>query len=325
MYNEKQKYEFINSLAIEEITKKNYINFFEKLGDEIESDFQKDFCDFNYGECVTALTIFSPPSIKSKSHDINVLKRYIYWCIENGRRSLDSDNPLEIIDPLEINNINAFRETMVSSPEHLKDICEKGFEKPLNNSIDLMTYGYIWLLYNGFNRDEALLIKRDDIDIDNKIIKYNGKTINLLETTCDILEKIKKTDFLEDSRGKYTDLMKHGNLIQGFVKDDFISKEDDIVRNIRNFGTRITNMSEFYRNNTGKELRLSPTQIEKSGKFYRIYQKELKKDSILNEEELRKIIQEEFRFYNDIIKSNTTRKVTEKIKEYSLWKQAFSL
>jgi hypothetical protein len=315
MYNENQKLQFINSLNEDEKGKESYKILFKKLYNKAESDFDKDISEMNYDELKISIASLGSRDIKSIAWNISRLKQYVDWCIINGKTNI-LENHLALISASEIDNSYVFEREMLKSPEHLADVLDVVYPPVEELHFMNMYRIYFWLLYEGFTNEEAVILRRDEVNLEDNIIKTSNKTITpspifkyLLQITVPSNQLMKRTK----KEKLFFDLCDSPYLLR-------LLKETNVLR-AKQFGAKITTFNKKYKEETGQYIKLSPIRVYESGLFYRWYQLEKENISISFSEYVEMDIEnKEYALKKEYV---ATQKAKDIELAYNMWKKAF--
>jgi hypothetical protein len=315
LYNAKQKLQYINTLpeAKVEKTYDNMVNFFKRLNEVVESKYNQDFSELDYDSVKTAISLLGGRNRQTIAWNMSKLKKYIDWCIINGRTSR-TDNVMKYITSSEIDNTYTYTQSMIKDPDHLRRIMDTALPDVRLKHPNNITRLFIWLVYKGFTDKEAVEIKRNDVFMVNKTIVYNKKEMQIDDDLLPLIEQI-----IEDGTFYF--------MMRGFVQEKSIIPSEYLLSSIRpsngnrlnHFRDKLTKLSVSYGETIGEKISLSAGRLFDSGVFYRWYKKELIHEEI-TEEHIVDYIND--KGLNPFYISSEIKKIK---MHYETWKKAFEL
>lgn len=317
-YNALRKIEFLNSKlgAITEQSVMPYSRLFKAIRED-EKKYQNDICDFSYDALMDTMSLRFSKGFRSKSVQLSLLGEYIDWCIANRLKKTD-ENPIRLIKSTDIDTSVQIRKQLLRDPEQLYSILDTILpsEKDDCPTIDIMYRLLCLLIYEGFTENEALLIKKTDVNFEDGTIISGGKTITMSDRLIAIVKQVYDLEVI------YKNI--HSGALAAIKLDDgdnlfrithYANKTDRIQMNLR---FRLSKLRKDYGNETYEIISLSPNRLLLSGIYYRLYNKE--KDG-------HKLKNEDFIFDDTKLKNKNqiyTHTYINKI-EYAQWKKAFKL
>ncbi|MDL2235350.1 hypothetical protein LJC07_04250 [Christensenellaceae bacterium OttesenSCG-928-L17] len=277
MWNESRKQEFLSSYKLN--AQQIIIRIFN-LVEELEIKSGMDLCEFSDVQMQEVLSrIFQTASFKTTQNKLTVLRGYLDWCVKNG---FCERNVLNDVYARDAHLDDAIRNTLVRSPRQLALAFEEIFRPVEELSIDNMTRLYLWIIWCGIHRDEALKVRHDDIDLIGMEIQYGGNVY-----------QIPKQAFHDISAAldmPYMVMIRHGRE----VRVDF----SDYTLAVKATGTPtyIDHYSRLRKGCSKLGMDLTTSSIAKSGMLYRLYRAEKHGDKL----EMSNTIQHEYRAYKRI-------------------------
>ena len=246
-----------------------YVSKYEKM-------FGKDVGEFD--RTTLESSVYSISKAAKKDYDLLIvlIKQYVRW-----RRDTKLPYNKEILD-IETETERIFKTQHPQSPTHFKKIMTErtvlndknqqvtvGLRESGTNTIDVTYRAFLWMLYAGLTKEEAIEVRVPEVDLKNRRIVYNGQTFELpLESLEDFEKACNLTAFaLEKSGNSETVLYKRkdGDLILRGCKSDKPTL-DTLTPAIQ---------KKLCPPNVPDIVKPSYTAVAKSGVFYRTYVKEL--------------------------------------------------
>lgn len=256
VFNEELKNEYLsylNNIGSQSVIKKVYNPLF-KASEKYETKLTKDISEFSGDE----LNIFFSKEYKCLSKKtllikVSCVRRYAKWCKDNGLPVSDEcvNFTIDVIDSLKDTG-NAY----IKSP---RDLAIKiGTNVPLTydtkDRILVKVRAAIWLVYAGMRQHDVINIKRENIYIKEKFIKYKDKYYEIYpEMTEDIMRA-----YNIDSKA-----------CNG--KDYFIRRANS---NPFTISSLMIYLSEQQKTLMKGDFKLTFEKVRMSGLYYRTYQRE---------------------------------------------------
>ena len=103
---------------------------------------------------------------------LTILKEYVKWCI-----AMKVPGACDGMLHIEAVGLDKVRHQMVSSPLHLQRFMDSIFDSESDETIDNIYRCYFWMAYGGIDEDDTILIRNEDVDFSEMIIRY--KTISV--------------------------------------------------------------------------------------------------------------------------------------------------
>lgn len=169
MYNPEIKTSFLNQYTQSSNTAEMCTRLFDALS-KFEEEWGADLCTMPAEKLQPAVESVVGLRFKSKWTKIIVLKDYGRWCLANGVPGA-SDGIMNI----NATGLDKIRVMMVSSPAHLQACLDAVFDPESDKTIDCTYRCYYWLAYAGFPEKEILNVKVKNVDLDDLVVRYNGK------------------------------------------------------------------------------------------------------------------------------------------------------
>lgn len=275
MYNEKQKREYIEyclaSSNVKDVSKykSNLIAFFSRLGKEVESDFEKDFCMFDYSDMKIALATFCKKTSVYQRTSLSRLRSYLNWCIDFGL-ALDQENRLDGIVASNIDTTISCKMNMVSSEDQLIERMDAVLQPMAHGTIDNMYRVCYLLIFSGIKLDDTVKIKSSDVDFENKTITFNGRTVGISDYTSQAIAALSNMNCYVAASGpsgeRLMDIVK-----TGYVLERTVAGREGMVNSMT---TKISNHFKDIKDKFGFKISITVNSLLLSGVFSRMLQKE---------------------------------------------------
>lgn len=263
MYNEELKSSFIKSYT-SSINTANVaavvFNAFEKY----ENDWQADLCTKSKEELQPAIDETVGLRSKSQWASLTILKEYVKWCI-----AMKIPGACDGMLKIEAVGLDKVRHQMVSSPLHLQRYLDMIFDPESEETIDNLYRCYFWMAYGGIDEEDTILIKTEDVDFEQMMIRYKDTSVPIYRQA---LPAFRNAVFLASF------LYKHPNYSK-LVRRDRIPG-DTIMRGIKATTKTFTMRTTLSKRNIKAveegltDLQLSFYRVRMSGLFYRVYERE---------------------------------------------------
>lgn len=127
---------------------------------------------------------------------ITLVKQYVRWRKEMGLTY--NKEILDIVTETE----RLFMNQHLKSPAHFKNVMKErtvlndknqqvtvGLRESGTNTIDVTYRAFLWMLYVGLTKEEAIDVRASDVDLKNRCIVYNGRTFELPVESIEDFEK----------------------------------------------------------------------------------------------------------------------------------------
>ena len=319
MFNVKQKSDFIEYLIDKskgkdtEKYQKQIENFFNRL-EPIEQELGKDFSMCNFEEIKVVLSILCRRSVKYQKSILSQLRKYLDWCIDS-KKSLDSENRLVGISTSDIDFSISYKMSMVKDEEQLSHYLDIVLRPMADDTIDNMYRALLHLIFNGFSFKEAVDLKKDQVDFENRCIKKNNKQYIISDQCCEILKHL-------SIMNEYVAPMFHNGIRIHEIADTghVLERTIDSRRNM--YDSMIPIISTIFnklKNELGYQISITLNDLFTSGIFYRIYKNECSNKEIDLSEYIEK-------YQNQSVTINSPELIiNDGMEEYLTWKRAFDL
>lgn len=261
MYNEEQKLRFINKYTKSPSTVKTCVSVFDAYAD-LEGRYGKDLCQIdNAGDLQEIVSAKFGIRARSAAVRISILRAYCRWCKEIGVQNVS-----DAVFSLAVTTLSKIGTRTVSSPEHLQAFLDTIYTKEWESMTDNLCRAYYWLAYMGIPESIAINITASDVDIDNEVVKAEGKTYKIYGEAIACVANCKELHAFR---------YEHPGYNEPIWRDRYNS--DKLLRGIKTDASSSTLKSRASKDNNkavsdGKtNIRLSYYRAWLSGLFYRMH------------------------------------------------------
>jgi len=196
MFNEPQKREYIEF----EVTNEQALDrYFRRIAPK-EKEYSKDIVDMKLDEALDTLMSLGIRREESRGHLLSLLKGYANWAFSKGKTK--NKNVIGVLTPASIGTDDAVKESMIASPEHLKEILETGLDYVDYESKSNMSELLLRLLFEGITLEEIQALKKTDIDEHNRIKTIHGKEFTVSEDLAGLWKKCTKITSYEKKNSR---------------------------------------------------------------------------------------------------------------------------
>lgn len=326
MYNAEQKSAFLNTIDNDNSYKayKKCFNAIEKL----EERFGKDISNMSVEELLIVIDACTGTRFSNTNAFISLTKTYVDWCIQSGKTT--SENNFDKINRTDVNKSRVYYIKYLKDKQELEDMIGVVFKPDYdyNEDIDMQKELIIRLAYEGMHEKEIVLLKKQDVDFENKTLKsplYDGVFYKVDDRIMELITFCinQETITTEDTR---RGIEKKERLC---VNDYVIRKRIAAVRktsgeekpNTISVAVKVlVNFLQKYSDATDNYKELSFAKIRESRTFHDIYNSGREESFIENE------VRTDIEMKNPGIKPRALNdRVTEVKKTYRAWKEAFNL
>lgn len=264
MYNEELKRKFIESEIKTESRKNVAITCFETT-QRYEEYFGADICTLGAEEVQSILSKIVGVRASGEVTRLSILRLYAKWCM-----SIQYPGACNSIEDVKPDTRERFASQSVSSPEHLKSILNAVFGSDDDISVDCVYKGFYWLGFIGVPEDISVKITVDDVDLQERIIRYDDGLYHNEFCICDeafpVITKLVKLDAFEVTHPLYPDNKKYkprfcsGQLLRGI-------NSNKTIRDLRRISFDKFNAST---SQLAKSHKITYSRVLLSGVFYRM-------------------------------------------------------
>lgn len=144
--------------TIDEKVLANTKSFLRRAGKKIEAHFHKDLCELNDKELMEGLDHMGYTNMRAIYNDLVILKKYLRWCHDAGYFT-PAFYEVDKVKP------KAVKMSPVKSQFRSPDDLMKYIETVYTMDMNLTPIVAIMLYWMGFNIDEAVSVRVDDVDL----------------------------------------------------------------------------------------------------------------------------------------------------------------
>lgn len=323
-YNKEQKNDYIRYILEEIIANNNYVNDeyltliknnarsqFNTIS-EAERLFDTDIADMDYDTLMLSLKSISSNNYHTSANVMSFFKKYINWCLSNGK----SRNDINFLLGIQSKDITAeykLRNSMFKNPEDLINFYDVVSQNLNDNDPMYMSIVGGLMSYMGISRADLSDVLKTDVDLNEYTIKYHDEVLEIPVIFRKYFDKYNNISFYlaryyrhENDKKKldyhnyYDD---NNNIIDNDVRYELSydlrenypyflqpmvkqkNQEPSPKKCYGSLSTHLKKMKQIYKDITDINLYTTYNDIETSGLFYKVYQKEqsgeLKKSDII--------------------------------------------
>lgn len=328
MYNEELKARFTNEYSVDIDSRRvELCKLFNRLA-KYEELYGRDFCQFDHNmlvECVGELVGFREIS---KRKIALLLREYVKWCLENNVE--DATDRIFHIDIQKL-GVDKLKRQTLANPQHLARFMDYLYADPALESADCIHRGYCWLAYSGMEEEQALRVTTDDVDLTYRVIRIDGYEYPIYQEAVEtILKCMKCKQFLyrnpnNMSKISYRDRANNNILLRSTsetVRPTTFRVELSSRQNERRKQPSTKDVEDL------KNMQLSYFRIQMSGMFYRQYEIERSgREADFAEAASIYVDKRDYKLDKtwDTLKSRKRKLAKSYMKDYEMWKEAYSI
>lgn len=328
MYNRERKQAFIDSREWSSRSRVNLHNIFE-VCEGFEKALQKDLAEFSqeeYNEIFSdGLSITTRRSAEIYSE---IFDKYFAWCAANGYTVSEHISLRDTPDP-----VKGVQDRMFSSPLDLQSTLDLVFE-PENPELSESIYrAFLWTCFAGIPPEAAAKLRVKDVNFDLMMIRYynpNTDEVELLPIYREAIASLKacctRSGFRYPTRSGLSEIKPRAG--DGTYAFSPVLRSDKIdASGVPSFTTlkqTVNRAARIARDKNGskiggKDVRLAPLAVYRSGVFYALYEAEVSFDA----KQFKSICQKEVQRGTTTTGKNVWRRRGEMMSDYELWKSVF--
>lgn len=264
LYNKRQKGAFLDELG-DDAKRSVYSSLFHKLY-RLEVEQGDDLSAISKDDILNFLIALSLPDGTLRSY-ISRIKTYIQWCVSNNIPFVNKELlRLSLCDAPENDNTQRL---MVGSPTDLAARLDELFSPVEDCATDLPVRVCFWLAFMGVDKEAALRLHCDTVDIENKLVTVGDLTYNIPN------EAIPAFAMCARAKCFYAmlDPAKSGKKPHKIhrCRGDLFLRNSTNVHNASNFKSYLNNVNSYREKITGLRNVMRYNNILKSGLFFDIY------------------------------------------------------
>lgn len=318
MYNAEMKKSFLNTI-VNENSYKAYIRIFNAI-ENMEDGFGKDVCEMSVDEIISMLSLKTGAKANNAIQTISLLKSYVDWCIQNGK--IVGENNLEKVDFKDLNQSKSMRNQYLKDEEDFEEMCREVYKINMyyNESVKKPEELMVRLLFHELELKEIILLKKTDVDYENKIIhspiypiSYDVSDKELL--LCDFCAK---QNVALSSNGREEGICDNDYLIRSRTSGLRRGKSEKEPISIFKPRHAANDFCRVYNEETDTYRKVTQTKLIESHMLMRIHRSDNPIKFISTE------IKKETRMRIPDIKENTLEQRIYRLKKlYNSWEEAF--
>lgn len=187
MYNQEIKEKFLEEFTAGGRNEKSCRAALEAISRH-EDALGVDVARMTLPEIKRALTYVNARTYKSAFAAVTLVRAYVKWCSENKVFSNITPNIIALsVD--DIDTSDDFRKILFRNEEEFIKALRS--VRPFDDGyFDIIASVFFWL---GFSTQQMMEIKIEDVDFENKTVTYDGVSITISDSFCEILQTYAKT------------------------------------------------------------------------------------------------------------------------------------
>lgn len=150
-----------------EASKEYYGRVFDRI-EPVENQLGKHLEEMTTEESREVFKVFSMMRTASVTNVFQMFKNYKEWCMENGIGFTPE------LDQSAFNASSTMSIRMVSSPQQLQERLDAVFDKESLKTNDNLYRAYLWLLFIGVTREQAIALRDEDVDLSIPCVYVDG-------------------------------------------------------------------------------------------------------------------------------------------------------
>ena len=263
MYNAEQKERFIRDFTESENTAANCIRLFNQT-EPFEEKAGCDLCAMRPEDPLCRELASKLVSLRGESREkrLDTAKSYVKWCVKN-------EIPGASLDFLNVTPswYGRFRERMTGSPGDLLRILDASFDRPEQETVDVVYRCFLWLSFMGLDAEESVSLTAEDVSLPSRTVTSRGKAYPIPSEAMEDFRKCRNLPGFTFVHPKYN-------------RPSYIERPDSpqFLRGQRSETDAAYLSAAVYRaqkKNAGEHSRIvSCTSLQASGLFYRTYEAE---------------------------------------------------
>lgn len=262
MYNAEQKEKFIHIYTTKLSRRESCVLTFNAL-EEFEVQWGADFCTRTTEEILPVLEKITGLRVRSRWTRVTILKSYVKWCLDVGIEGAKAD----MLDIAHTHlGLEKVRTQTIPNPQVLQQYLDTICVPEHLQTTDNLLRCYYWLSYAGIPEDDIMTIRCRDVNIDKRLIRYQGNKIApIYNEAVPALKNCVELDSFRYIHPNYT-------------KDVWRPRTDgtSLIRGVRETTTISSIRSDLSHRAKAHQdetpFRLSTSRVWMSGVFYRTYQ-----------------------------------------------------
>lgn len=173
MYNEETKIKFIQDYTNSESSGRFAVTVFNAFAPHEEA-WGADLCTKTAEELQPAVDSVLCLRTRGQWSYLLLLRTYCKWCIAHKiPGACDGAANINTV------GVDKIRKQMVSGPMHLQKYLDDVFPPVEDESISILYRCYLWMAFGGVPEEDVTRIKCSDVDLDNMVIRFCGKSYDL--------------------------------------------------------------------------------------------------------------------------------------------------
>ncbi len=268
MYNGRLKARFIEEFTTAEQWRVGAAHMFEAFA-PYETEYGADLCTWDEERMASVFQNLVGIRVKSSFSRLTILRRYAAWCVE---KQVPGANPALVT----LHNVSGpqpekIRSQMVSSPAHLQQFLDAVLSPEDDCTTECLLRCYLWLAFIGLREEEALELPTTAVDLENLVIRYNGREYPFYREAIKAFRVCVRTDQFVVKRSSHQD--KRYTVLPRAPGDRLLRGITTEKRKY-SFRTALSRAIKIALNagvDSNLQIRLGYNRVYNSGLFYRMY------------------------------------------------------
>ena len=260
LYNEQRKNDFLECKVADSLHP-SYISIFSMFT-ATETKLEKDLCELSLKDVQRVLDK-EINSTKNSSFTFykSCLTKYVEWCKENNYPVTDSVFKADYSP-----TVDRIRFRMVASPLHLQKRLDEYLEPVEEESSDCILRCFIWLAFSGLKKEEAILVKTEDVDLVNFRIYFDNRSYPIYSEAIPVFRVVCNATHFKYTNPNYASHLK--------VQMRERCSSEYLLRGIKTAAPTAASLCNYINKKNDKSNWFVYDGIRMSGVFYRAYEDE---------------------------------------------------
>ena len=308
MFNEDLKVRFIKECSETEDSAYRISRMF-KIAEKYERVWGADICTRSEAELGDAVEDMIGVRSGAQISHLSILRRYAKWCLRNEVPGA-CDGLLKIHEI----GLKKIKTRMVGDPKQLQEYFDYAFPPEFDCRIDNVYRCFFWMAFAGLDEEDTPRVTAKDVDLRNMIIRLDGKEYPLYIEAAPAFRHLCTADSFLCDFIRYEKIVKRvpgDQILRGTRGDDGVNTDSIRRSALRKLSAAFETSSE--------KIKLSYKNIQLSGIFYRIYEKE----KLSGQYDFSEYFTELFKNKKDLTDRRKIQAREEFENDYLRWKTAF--
>lgn len=263
MFNEDLKVKFIEECSETEDSAYRMRRLF-KIAEKYERAWGADICTKGENELSSAIEDMIGIRSGAQLTHLSMLRRYARWCLRNEVPGA-CDGLLKIHEV----GLKKIKTRMVSGPKQLQEYFDYAFPPEFDCRIDNVYRCFFWMAFAGMDEKDTSRVTVKDVDLRNMVIRLDGREYSLHKEAVPAFRHLCTADSFLCDFVRYEKIVKRvagDQVLRGIRGDDGVNTDSIRRSALRKLSVAFETSDE--------KIKLSYKNMQLSGIFYRIYEKE---------------------------------------------------